>query len=113
LGAVAGLAPAGVRAEEPLHQFQLCIAALRERALTQPLVLGVDDAHLLDPSSAALVLHMAQTRTAFVLVTVRVGERCPDAIVALWKDLEAPRLELQQLSEDETAELLEAALGGS
>jgi DNA-binding CsgD family transcriptional regulator len=112
LGAVAGLVPTGVRAEERLHLFQLCVGALRERALTRPLVLGVDDAHLLDASSAALVFHVAETRTAFVVVTVRAGERCPDAIVALWKDLEAPRLELQQLSADEAAELLEAALEG-
>jgi DNA-binding CsgD family transcriptional regulator len=112
LGAVVGLAPAGAQAEGRLHLFQVCVGALRERALERPLVLGVDDAHLLDASSAALVLQMAQTRTAFVVVTVRAGERCPDAIVALWKDLETPRLELQQLSADETAELLEAALGG-
>jgi len=112
LGAVAGLVPAGAHAEERLHLFQLCAGALRERALTRPLVLGVDDAHLLDASSAALVLHVAETRTAFVVATVRAGERCPDAIVALWKDLEAPRLELQQLSAEETAELLEAVLGG-
>jgi Mrp family chromosome partitioning ATPase len=75
LGAVAGLAPAGARAEERLHLFQVCVGALRERALSQPLVLGVDDAQFLDPSSAALVLQMAQTRTAFVVVTVRAGER--------------------------------------
>lgn len=112
LGAVAGLVPAGAHAEERLRLFQLCAGALRERALTQPLVLGVDDVHLLDASSAALVLHVAETRTAFVVVTVRAGERCPDAIVALWKDLGAQRLDLQQLSADETAELLEAALEG-
>jgi hypothetical protein len=63
------------------------------------------------PPQPALVLHLATSGT-FVVVTVRAGEHCPDSIVALWKDLETPRLELQQLSEDETAELLEAALGG-
>jgi DNA-binding CsgD family transcriptional regulator len=112
LGAFAALMPVGVHRGDRLELFQLCAEALRERASSQRVVLGVDDAHLLDATSAALVLHLATNRTAFVVVTVRTGERCPDAIVALWKDLEAPRLELQQLSKDETADLLERALGG-
>jgi DNA-binding CsgD family transcriptional regulator len=111
LGALAGLIPAGTRTDDRLQLFRLCVEALAERAGTQGVVLGVDDAQLLDATSAALVLHLATSGT-FVVVTVRAGEQCPDSIVALWKDLEAPRLELQQLSEDETAELLEAALGG-
>ena len=112
LGAFASLVPAGVSADEQLHVFQLCAQALAERSQSQPLVLGVDDAHLLDPISAALVLQLATRGTTFVVVTVRAGERCPDSIVALWKDLEAPRLDLQQLSESETGQLLEAVLDG-
>ena len=112
LGAFAGLVPVAAPADDRLDVFQRCAEALRDRAAPQRLVLGVDDAQLLDPTSAALVLHVAMNGTAFVIVTVRAGERCPDSIVALWKDLEVPRLELQQLSEDETAELLVAALGG-
>lgn len=112
LGPFAGLVPVGAHAGDRLHLFQLCAEALRDRAGSQPLVLGVDDAHLLDLTSAALVLHLAMNGTAFVVVTVRAGERCPDSIVVLWKDLEVPRLELQQLSEEETADLLEVALGG-
>jgi DNA-binding CsgD family transcriptional regulator len=112
LGPFAGLVPVGAPAGDRLHLFQLCAEALRDRAASQRLVLGVDDAHLLDPTSAALVLHLAMNQTAFVVVTVRAGERCPDPIVALWKDLEVPRLELQQLSEEETADLLAVALGG-
>ena len=112
LGAFAGLMPVGVHRGDRLELFQLCAEALSERASSERVVLGVDDAHLLDATSAALVLHLATNGTAFVVVTVRAGERCPDAIVALWKDLEAPRLEVQQLSKDETGELLERALGG-
>jgi DNA-binding CsgD family transcriptional regulator len=112
LGAFAGLMPAGVHTDDRLQLFQLCANELRDRARPDRIFLGVDDAHLLDPVSAALVLHLATTETAFVIATVRAGERCPDSIIALWKDLEAPRLELQQLSADETARLLEGALGG-
>ena len=46
------------------------------------------------------------------MVTLRTGQPCPDSIVALWKDLDAPRLELQHLSEVETGKLLESVLDG-
>ena len=44
-------------------------------------VVVVDDAHLLDDGSAALVLHLATSTKATVVATVRSGERCPDAVV--------------------------------
>jgi DNA-binding CsgD family transcriptional regulator len=112
LGAFSALMTSEARPRDPLQLFQLCADAVRERASGERVVIGVDDSHLLDPTSAALVLHLATSGTAFVVATVRSGEPCPDSIVALWKDLEAPRVELQCLSADETARLLEAALGG-
>lgn len=112
LGAVVGLVPAEVRTDNRLHLFQLCVDSLRERGSSERVVLALDDAHLLDPASAALVLHVAMSKVAFVVVTLRTGEPCPDSIVALWKDLGTSRLELQDLSVDETGGLLEAALGG-
>ena len=54
LGAFAGLIPTGVPNSDRLQLFQLCATALRERAGGERVVLGVDDAHLLDPGSAAL-----------------------------------------------------------
>ena len=75
------------------------------------MVIGVDDAQLLDPVSAALVLHLATSGSAFVLATVRAGEPCPDAIVSLWKDDTARRMELAYLSDDAVRSLVEAALG--
>ena len=42
---------------------------------------------------------------------MRSGEPAPDAIVGLWKDALAERVEVQPLSRGETEELLEAALG--
>lgn len=74
-------------------------------------VLGVDDAHLIDDQSAGLLQHLALTNRAFLLLTVRSGERASDALVGLWKDEMIEWLELQPLSRDETGELLESALG--
>lgn len=76
-------------------------------------LLAVDDAQLLDEGSAALVLHLAQHTSLSLLVTIRSGEPCPDAVTALWKEGIAPRLDLAPLSEPQAAELLEQALGGT
>lgn len=80
--------------------------------LGRPVALAVDDAHLLDAGSAALLQHLAQaTRIAFV-VTVRDGEPAPDAVTALWKDLGIPRLGLTDLDGDEVSTALAEALAG-
>jgi hypothetical protein len=55
---------------------------------------------------------LAGGRRSFVIVTVRSGEPCPDAIVSLWKDASAQRLELKPPSDDAVGALVEAALGG-
>lgn len=87
-------------------------ARLRQRGRGRPVLLGVDDAHLLDDASAALVHHVAATRAALLVLTCRSGERAPDAVTALWKDDIADRLELGPLSEEATEKLLEHNLGG-
>ncbi|MGQ0719768.1 MAG: LuxR C-terminal-related transcriptional regulator [Pseudonocardiales bacterium] len=51
-------------------------------------------------------------RAATLVLTLRAGETAPDAVTALWKDGHLTRLELQPLSQDETAALVEARLGG-
>ena len=92
--------------------FAAVAAAFVERTGDRPLTLGVDDAHLLDAGSAALVLHLALTGAAIVVATVRTGEPVEDPIVALWKDGGALRLDLQALSEAETGAMVAAHLGG-
>jgi len=102
----------GVDAETPLGILRSCGQVLRDRAAGREIVLGVDDAHLLDLQSASLVAHLAGTSTAFVVATVRAEEQCPDAVVSLWKDLGAARLELTALDEEQTSALVESSLGG-
>ena len=113
LGAFAGLMPADVRSDQPLELMRRSAAALRERAAGRPVVIGVDDAQLLDPTSAALVLHLTVTGAAFVVATVRSAEPCPDAVQSLWKDAGAMRIDLEPLSEAETGTLVEAVLGAA
>ncbi len=110
LAAVADLVPESVRSDDVVTLMRRCGEDLRERAAGRPVVLGVDDAQLLDPVSAALILHLATSDSAFILATVRAGAPCPDAIVSLWKDDAARRIELPALDDDDIRALVETAL---
>ncbi|MER6003730.1 LuxR C-terminal-related transcriptional regulator [Nonomuraea angiospora] len=85
---------------------------LRERAPRGELLISVDDAHRLDPASAALVHYLADSGTARVLVTVRSGEPQPAPVAALWKDELLDRIELPPLTRAEVGQVLAGALGG-
>jgi DNA-binding CsgD family transcriptional regulator len=113
LGALSHLLPQeSARAPTTLDLVRHAQAAFEARTSQGRLVLGVDDAHLLDPVSAMLVLQLVAGRRAFVVATVRTGEAAPDAVTALWKDESCAFLELQPLSRAETATALALGLGG-
>ena len=87
------------------------VAALRDGRLGPTPTVVVDDAHLLDDASAALVLAIATTGVAPLLLTLRSNEPAPDAIVALWKERHLDRVDLQPLSEEEVERLVDDLLG--
>jgi DNA-binding NarL/FixJ family response regulator len=101
---------ADVLGADPTQVLHRAISALEAR--TGTVLLAVDDAHLLDELSATLLHQVVLRGLATVVATVRSGEPAPDAVTALWKDGHLPRLEVQPLSAEETAALLEARLGG-
>ena len=82
LGALAHLVPGGA-IDSPPTLFAATQEALQQRADGQPLVLHVDDAHHLDPSSATLLVSLAEAGTVRLVVTMRTGLRMPEAIGAL------------------------------
>jgi len=86
--------------------------AIMKRGHGKPVAILVDDAHLLDDSSAALTHHLVEAQKTFVVVTLRSGAPASDAVVALWKDELAERVEVPPLDASQVQELLEAALGG-
>ena len=112
LGAVAHLVPAVETVSEPLTLLQRAGAAIAEQGKGHRLVIGVDDAHLLDELSVTLLHQLALTRTACVVLTVRTGEPAPDPVVTLWKNGLADRLELAQLPRAAMNRLVTAVLGG-
>jgi DNA-binding CsgD family transcriptional regulator/type II secretory pathway predicted ATPase ExeA len=86
--------------------------AVAETAGGRPLVVFVDDAHLLDGGSATLVHQLALTGKATVLLTAQSGQTVPDPVVALWKDALAERIEVAVLPDAAIEELLVTVLGG-
>ncbi|MDH6605841.1 DNA-binding CsgD family transcriptional regulator [Streptomyces sp. SAI-208] len=75
-------------------------------------LLLVDDAHLLDDASAALVHQLAVHGRTRLLVVATEGARTPGAISRLWTAELLPRLALEPLPREETARLLAAGAGG-
>jgi DNA-binding CsgD family transcriptional regulator len=100
------------RHTDAIDVFRSVVPALRERAGDRVLVLVVDDSHLLDDASAALLLQLATAGVVRLLLTLRSGARVPDALVALWKDRFVDRIELQPLGRGDTGDLLTDVLGG-
>jgi DNA-binding CsgD family transcriptional regulator len=111
LGAFTAWAPSGVTVT-----FQLLrgvIESLTASSATAKVVLGVDDAHLLDDLSTFVVQQIVQQGAAKVILTVRDGAPIPPAVQEVWTAGQFDRLDLQQLSLDETTMLLAATLEGS
>ncbi|PWU51774.1 LuxR family transcriptional regulator, partial [Micromonospora globispora] len=97
-----GLSPAGV--------LRWAVDVLQEEAAGRPIVLAIDDAHLLDPPSAALVHLIARAENATVIGTLRNGEQIPLPIRALWTDDLVELVELGPLGPADTTGLLAAIL---
>jgi ATP/maltotriose-dependent transcriptional regulator MalT len=111
-GALAHLLPNNLHDVEQLDLLGVLGHGLQRRAEGRPVVLAVDDVHLLDGLSASFVDYVAHTRLATVLLTLRSGSALPDALEDLCRSGGIPRLELQALSRSEFNEMLERALDG-
>ncbi len=102
----------GEAMSDPLANVRRVIDSFVARQRQARVVLGVDDAHLLDGLSALVVHQLAQSGGARLVVTMRTGGEEPDAVTALWKDGLLARLDLEPLSAAATRELIESTLGG-
>ena len=112
-GALATLLPPSTGpGMEPADMLRRAFDAIAELGVDRPLVLVVDDAHLLDDASATLVHQLASTRSAFVIATVRAQAPAPDPVVALWKDELAERIDVPPLAPGSIEALLTGVLGG-
>ena len=118
-GAFASLLPPGLAAVGPGAQGDLLRYYARELLATaegRPLLLLVDDAHLLDDGSSMLMHQLSLNETATVVACVPMTgpavEKFADPTVVLWKDQDATRIELSTFGDDTIDELLRRVLGG-
>jgi len=111
LGAFTAWAPSGVT--DTVQLLQGVIESLTAQSSATGVVVGVDDVHLLDDLSTFVVHQIVQRGAAKVILTVRDGVQIPAAIQEIWKAGHFDRLDLAQLSLDETTTLLSATLEGA
>ena len=112
-GALAGLLePFSGGAGDLLEVLRSTGDRLVRRARGGKPVVIIDDAHWLDPASAALLLALVMRHGVRVSATVREGAVAPDAVTSLWKDAGASRVDLGPLSESAAADVAGDLLGG-
>ncbi|MBP2452746.1 helix-turn-helix transcriptional regulator [Mycolicibacterium lutetiense] len=78
----------------------------------RPVLVCIDDAHLLDGLSGFVLQQIVQGGAAKLLLTVRTGAPVPAEVLTACDRGRFERLDLQPLSRDESTQLLTAALGG-
>lgn len=110
-GALAHLLPAAIPSRPTAANLLRTLAeAIVPDSGSRGLVLGIDDAHLLDAGSSALVDLLARTGRVSLVMTMRAEHSAPDAVVRLWKDGLVERRDIGELSRRSADELLERIL---
>lgn len=96
----------------PTDLVAAALRSLSELASTvgERVLLGVDDAHLLDASSAVVVHQALRLGSIALVASVRSGESLPVALADICKDDLAERIDVSPLSRDDTAALLRATV---
>lgn len=118
LGAVAGLLVGGLGRPGPDGQFHMVTLfdetrrALQQRHGGRRLVTVVDDISMFDDVSLALLGHLAEQKTIFLIATARSGEPVPDLVTGMWRDGRLDRIDLSDLSRMHFDTLLHLVLGG-
>ena len=110
LGAFTTWAPPGVA--EPVQLLRGVIDALTAAPAGEPVVIGIDDVHLLDDLSTFVVHQIVSRQAAKLILTVREGDPIPPAMQEVWRAGRLERLHMQPLPLPETTGLLSQVLGG-
>ena len=109
-GALAPYLPADLDDAEPAMLVGAAVRTLAEQSSAGRALVVVDDAHLLDHPSALVVSQLLHAPDVDVLCAWRSGERSPDLEWAV-HDERSVVVELQPLSFDDVAVLLDSVLG--
>ena len=98
---------------QPAHLLQSARKSLAAGAGDRRLVLSIDDAHHLDPVAAQLVYQLVSVDSAFLIATLRTGEKIPSPIAELLLKATVDRLDLQGLKPDAVVPIARDLLGGA
>ncbi|MDX2565301.1 LuxR C-terminal-related transcriptional regulator [Streptomyces sp. TX20-6-3] len=113
LGSIAHLLPEHISDMEPSAAFALAGKVLGDaRRSGREQLIFVDDLHLLDGASAALLRHLMESQAVKVLGTIRTGEAPSSILQALTSADEVHHIELHECTLGEVEAVLQAALGG-
>ncbi len=93
----------------PLEPSRL-VAELSREHRKSPVVLCLDDANLLDKTSAGILLQLSHERACRLVVTVTNQQSLPSDVVSLWKNGSLCRLPITQLTETQMVNVCEAML---
>jgi DNA-binding CsgD family transcriptional regulator len=98
---------------EPVQATGRVINELIRGAGPRSRIVVVDDAHLLDDTSAFMLQQLVDRRLARVVLTVCTDTAVSDPVAALWRDRRLQRVDLQPLGQSDCSTLLKSVLGGS
>ncbi|MCG5468036.1 LuxR C-terminal-related transcriptional regulator [Micromonospora sp. LAH09] len=111
-GAVSHLIPAPTRPRaDPVGLVVSVERDFARRGGGRPVLIGIDDAHLLDEPSAGLLHQLAVHGLATAVATVRSGEPLSDALTSLWAG-SGRRLDVRPLPATAVDHLLDEAAPG-
>ncbi|MFF8848269.1 LuxR C-terminal-related transcriptional regulator [Streptomyces sp. NPDC015127] len=111
LGAIAHVIPAGVDLSDPVQGFAAVARAL-SGPKRQRWALLIDDLQLLDAASAVLVRQLLDADVVRLIGTARSGEPLSGSAQALTGDPAMQRIDLADMDEAGTEEVLQTILGG-
>ena len=110
--ALARAFPPARSADHPASARRL-VQAVRPRAGSTPVMVTVDDAHLLDGGSVAVIEELLAADDVLVALTMRTGTADAQRLTSLWKDHGVERVELGPLERDSADLVAESLLGGA
>ncbi len=115
LGAVAHIIPAAALDAPRDGVLRAIVTAIEESlGAPGPMLISIDDSHLLDDASATLVshlVHQAGPRLS-IAIAMRSGPKVPDAIAGLVTDDLVDQIEVRPLDEQSIGAVTSAGLGG-
>jgi DNA-binding CsgD family transcriptional regulator len=111
LGGLAQILPADPPGGSPAGMLRWAVDCLQSSTAGRPIVLAIDDAHLLDATSSAVVYLIAR-EGATILGTLRSGEPVPLPVRALWSDDLVNHAELAPMKLADATAMLAEMLGG-